>query len=312
MKVFIFPGQGSQSVGMGKALAENFQEAREVFQEVDEALAFNLSKLMFDGPIETLTMTEHTQPALMAVSMAVIRIMQKQGGLTLDQVCRYVAGHSLGEYTALAAADAFSLSDCAKILQIRGRAMQAAVPGGIGGMVALIGVTPEDAAALARDAAGGQVCQLANDNGGGQIVISGHMEAMDRAIELAGQRGIKRAIKLPVSAPFHSALMEPAAKAMEEALAAVKLRSPIVPVVANVTVEPVTDPDTIRALLVKQVCGQVRWRETVEFFKKQDIQECYEIGSGKVLSGLVKRIEKELPCTSIESPQEIEALLLKV
>lgn len=307
---FVFPGQGSQSVGMGKDLAEAFPVAKHVFQEVDDALNQNLSKIIFEGPADSLTLTENTQPALMATSIAVLRILEKEGKFHLKDRCSYVAGHSLGEYSALTAANALTLTDAAKLLRIRGNAMQEAVPAGQGAMAALLGVEFDKANDIAKQASGsGDICQSANDNGGGQVVLSGSTAAIDRAIALAPEFGIKRAIKLPVSAPFHCTLMEPAARAMEEALANATMKSPDVPLIANVTADEVTEPEEIKKLLVQQVTGTVRWRESVLALKAKGVDNIIEIGAGKVLAGLVKRIDKELVATSIQTPADIDAFL---
>lgn len=305
---FTFPGQGSQAVGMGKALAEAFPEARAVFDEVDEALGEKLSAIVFEGPEETLTLTANAQPALMAVSMAVIRVLEAKGFSLKDKVA-YVAGHSLGEYSALCAAGTFSLADTARLLRIRGNAMQRAVPVGEGAMAAIIGLEHGDVQAVCTKASAGGVCQIANDNGGGQIVISGAKAAVEKAAALATERGAKRAIMLPVSAPFHSALMAPAAEAMREALAAVTMNDPVVPLIANVRAAPVTDAHEIAALLVEQVTGQVRWRETVEWFAGHGVTALYEIGSGKVLTGLARRISKDMTGVAVGTAEEIEAAL---
>lgn len=306
-RALTFPGQGSQAVGMGQDLAEAFAAAREVFQEVDEALKQKLSALMFEGPADTLTLTENAQPALMAVSLAVIRVLERDCGFSFAPHVAYVAGHSLGEYSALAAAGALGLADTARLLKRRGQAMQRAVPVGEGAMAALLGVELDGAKRLAEEAAKGEVCAIANDNGAGQVVISGKKSAIDRAIALASAHGIKRAMPLPVSAPFHSPLMAPAAREMEEALAGIAIAPPKVPVIANVTAEPVSDPDRIRALLVEQVTGLVRWRETVERFKGLGVTQAVEAGAGKVLTGLAKRIDRELEAVAIGTPADIEA-----
>lgn len=306
---FTFPGQGSQAVGMGRDLAESFPEAREVFEEVDDALAQHLSKIMWEGPEDDLTLTANAQPALMAVSMAIVRVMEK-GGLSLGDKVAYVAGHSLGEYSALAAAKTFSLGDAARLLRIRGDAMQAAVPVGEGGMAAIIGLEAEALEEVCRIAAvGDSVCQIANDNGGGQLVISGAKAAVEEAAKLASERGARRAIMLPVSAPFHSELMAPAAERMREALAVVTVSDPIVPLVSNITARPVTDAQEIIGRLVEQVTGRVRWRETVEWFSENDVDTLYEIGAGKVLTGLARRINRELSVTAVNSPAGIETAM---
>jgi [acyl-carrier-protein] S-malonyltransferase len=310
---FIFPGQGSQAVGMGRDLAAAFAPARQVFEEVDEVLKQKLSKLMFEGPGDELTLTENAQPALMAVSLAVLRVLQAEGGITLQDKVALVAGHSLGEYSALAAADAFSIADTAKLLKLRGQAMQKAVPAGQGAMAALLGVemamAQEICAAAEQGPAGREVVGCANDNGGGQVVISGHKAAVERAIEIAKSKGVKRAMLLPVSAPFHCALMAPAADAMAEAFANTPPRPPIVPVVANVTAQKVTDPGQIRDLLVAQVTATVRWRESVTEMAALGVDSFIELGAGKVLAGLVKRIAPDAAALSASSPADIEALL---
>lgn len=309
MKVaFTFPGQGSQSVGMGKELADGFAEARAVFDEVDEALGEKLSDIMWNGPEETLTLTANAQPALMAVSIATIRVMQARG-LDLTSKVAYVAGHSLGEYSALCAAGTFSLADTARLLRIRGNAMQAAVPAGKGAMAAIIGLEHAAVQAICQSVSSLGACQIANDNGGGQLVISGEKAAVEKAAELAKEQKALRAIMLPVSAPFHSTLMAPAADAMAEALSKVSVKSPAVPVIANVRAAPVTDPAEIVPLLVEQVTGQVRWRETIEWFAENGVTSLYEIGSGKVLTGLVRRIDKSLAGTAVNTPADIEAAL---
>jgi [acyl-carrier-protein] S-malonyltransferase len=304
---FTFPGQGSQAVGMGKALAERFAQAKAVFAEVDDALGQNLSGLMFEGPDADLTLTANAQPALMAVSLATIRVLEAEAGLDLARDAAYVAGHSLGEYSALAAARAFSIADAARLLRIRGNAMQAAVPAGEGAMAALLGLDFDAAAAVAAEAAQGQICQAANDNGGGQVVVSGAKAAVERACEIAKTKGARRAVMLPVSAPFHCDLMQPAADAMAEALAKVTVSKPIVPVVANVLASAISDPDAIRQALVKQVTGTVRWRECVGYMAAQGVQVFYEVGSGKVLTGLVKRLAEGAEGMAIGTPDDIEA-----
>ncbi len=305
---FTFPGQGSQAVGMGKDLAETFPEARAVFAEVDEALGQNLSAIMFEGPEETLTLTANAQPALMAVSIAVMRVLEARGLSLKDQVS-YVAGHSLGEYSALCAAGTFSLADTARLLRIRGNAMQSAVPVGEGAMAAIIGLEQADVEAICQEVSTGGSCQIANDNGGGQLVISGSKPAVEVAARLATEKGAKRALMLTVSAPFHSALMAPAADAMREALANVAAKAPVVPVVANVRAVPVSDPQEIVRLLVEQVTGQVRWRETVEWFARNDVTTLYEVGSGKVLTGLARRIDKSVTGIAINTPADIDSAL---
>lgn len=307
-RAFVFPGQGSQAVGMGKDLGEAFAVARAVYQEVDDALGQALSALMFEGPSDELTLTENAQPALMAVSMAVIRVLESQG-LDLKAAGQFVAGHSLGEYSALCAAGALTIGDTARLLKVRGQAMQKAVPVGQGAMAALLGLDLEQAQEIAAAAAQGEVCQAANDNAPGQIVVSGTKAAVERAIALAAEKGAKRSVLLPVSAPFHCALMQPAADAMAEALAGVSIQAPVIPVVANVTASAVTDPETIRRLLVEQVTGAVRWRESVLFMKEQGVTALVECGAGKVLSGLAKRIDKEVSGQALNSPADIEAFV---
>ena len=304
---FTFPGQGSQAVGMGKALADAFPEARAVFDEVDAALGEKLSAVMWDGPVETLTLTQNAQPALMAVSLATIRVLEAEAGLDLARDAAFVAGHSLGEYSALAAAGTFSIADAARLLRIRGNAMQAATPVGTGAMAAILGLDFEAVVAVAAEAAQGEVCQAANDNGGGQVVISGHRSAVDRACEIAKAKGAKRAIPLPVSAPFHCALMQPAADAMAEALSKVAVRAPVVPVVANVLAAPVSDPAEIVRRLVEQVTGTVRWRECVVAMAGAGVSTFYEVGSGKVLTGLVKRIAEGASGIAIGTPDDVAA-----
>ena len=294
---------------MGRELAEAFPVAREVFEEVDDALGFNLRRVMLEGPEADLQLTENAQPALMAMSLAVLRVLQTQGNFELGAKCSFVAGHSLGEYSALTAAGTFSLADAARVLKERGRAMQQAVPVGKGAMAALLGVELDIAEEIAAAAAQGGVCAAANDNAPGQIVISGDAEAVDRALAIAAERGFKRAIKLPVSAPFHCALMQPAADRMAEVLATTKVSFPAVPVVANVTAVPSSDPDEIRKLLIQQVTSRVRWRECVLAMKGHNIDTIVEIGAGKVLTGLTKRIDKELTGISVSSPADVEAFL---
>jgi [acyl-carrier-protein] S-malonyltransferase len=304
---FVFPGQGSQAVGMGKALASNFAPARTVFEEVDAALNDKLSAIIFDGPIETLTLTENAQPALMAVSLAVMRVLETEAGFDLKREAQFVAGHSLGEYSALAAAGAFSIADAARLLRTRGQAMQKAVPVGAGAMAALIGLEFDAAAAIAAEAAQGQVCQAANDNGGGQVVVSGDKAAVERAVDIAKTKGAKRAMLLPVSAPFHCALMQPAAEVMARALANVSVKAPVVPVVANVLANAVQEPSEIIQALVRQVTGTVRWRESVAFMANAGVVSFYEIGAGKVLSGLIKRIAGAASTAAIGNPEDIAA-----
>ncbi len=314
---FIFPGQGSQAVGMGRDLAAAFSAAREVFQEIDETLKQNLSRLMFEGPGEELVLTENTQPALMAHSLAVLRVLEKEGGFTLRQKVAVVAGHSLGEYSALAAAGSFSIPDAVRLLKLRGQSMQQAVPSGEGAMAALLGAEMAQAQAICGEAApvpGGdppetEVIQPANDNGAGQIVISGHRGAVERAVAIASTKGIRRAMLLPVSAPFHCALMAPAADAMAEALENTPPGAPVVPLIANVSAAKATDPALIRDLLVRQVTAMVRWRECVNAMVELGIDSFVELGSGKVLSGLIRRIAPDAATASAATPAEVEALL---
>jgi [acyl-carrier-protein] S-malonyltransferase len=308
-RAFVFPGQGSQAVGMGADLAAAFATARDVFQEVDEALKQNLSKLMREGPESDLVLTENAQPALMAVSLSVVRIIEKDGGKSLASLASHVAGHSLGEYSALAAIGALKLDDAARLLKLRGQAMQKAVPVGVGAMAALLGIELEPAQEACKEAAQGEVVAVANDNGGGQVVVSGHKGAVERAIEAAKPRGAKRGMLLPVSAPFHCLLMKPAADAMQEALAKVTLGTPRVPLVANVLAAEVTNPETIKQRLVEQVTGMVRWRESVQYMKSQGVEGLVECGSGKVLSGLVKRIDRDMTGLALNTPADIEAFL---
>jgi [acyl-carrier-protein] S-malonyltransferase len=302
----VFPGQGSQSVGMGKALADAFPVARDVFDRVDAALGEPLSQLMFEGPEAELTRTANTQPALMAVSLAALRVLEVEAGFPVTQAA-YVAGHSLGEYSALAAARAFEVETAARLLRLRGEAMQRAVPAGQGAMAALLGVEEDQARAIAADAAEGDTCDIANDNGGGQIVVSGTAAAVERAVSIAKGRGVKRAVMLQVSAPFHCRLMAPAADAMRDALAGADIRPPAVPVIANMLAEPITSPDAIRQALIEQVCGTVRWRESVRFMADAGVTEFIEVGSGKVLAGLGKRIAPEASARSIGTPDDIAA-----
>ena len=307
---FVFPGQGSQAVGMGQALAEAFPVARHTFEEVDDALGQGLSKLMLAGPEDELRLTANAQPALMAVSMAVVRVLESEGKWRLADKAAFVAGHSLGEYSALAAAGSLRLGDAARLLRRRGQAMQEAVPVGEGAMAALLGLDLEAAQAVAAEAAqGGEVCAAANDNAPGQVVISGHTAAVERACEIAKTKGAKRAVLLPVSAPFHCSLMAPAAEVMAEALAGVEVAMPAVPLVANVTASHLSDPEEIRRKLVEQVTGMVRWRECVGYMAGQGVETVIELGAGKVLSGLTKRIDRALTAHSVETPQEVEAVL---
>ena len=305
---FTFPGQGSQSVGMGKDLAGAFADARRVFDEVDEALGEKLSTLIWEGPEEKLTLTANAQPALMAVSLAAFRALESRG-FSLKGKVGYVAGHSLGEYSALAAAGFVSVADAARLLRIRGNAMQSAVPVGEGAMAAIIGLEQPEVEAACAEAAKGSVCQIANDNGGGQLVISGAKAAVELAAKLCSEKGAKRALMLSVSAPFHSALMQPAAEAMREALANVSRHAPVVPVVSNVSVTPTSDPETIAARLVEQVTGRVRWRETVEWFGANGVATLYEVGAGKVLSGLARRINRDIAVANIGMPADVDAAL---
>ena len=302
---FVFPGQGSQAVGMGKTLAEAFAPARAVFEEVDAALGERLSAIMWNGPAETLTLTENAQPALMAVSLAALRTLEAEAGVELARDAAFVAGHSLGEYSALAAARSLSAADAARLLRIRGRAMQKAVPVGAGAMAALIGVEIDKARTIAAEAAAAGICEVANDNGGGQVVLSGEKAAVERAVEIAKTHGVKRAMLLPVSAPFHCRMMQPAAEAMSEALSKVSVGAPAVPVVANVLAAPITDPAGIVASLVRQVTGLVRWRESVEFMVKDGVTTFYEVGAGKVLAGLIKRVAEAASASSIGTPDDI-------
>ena len=307
MRAFIFPGQGSQAVGMGKAIAEAFAPAREAFEEVDDALGRNLSRLMWEGPDSELTLTENTQPAVMAVSMAIIRVLQREAGLDLARHARLVAGHSLGEYSALCAAGAFTLPDTARLVRLRGVAMQAASPVGVGAMSALIGIDIDVAEAAVKEASDTGVVVVANDNAPGQIVISGETAAVDKAGEIAKTKGARRVIPLAVSTANHSPLLRPAGERMREALAEIVIRPPAVPVVANVTAAEVSEPDTIRRLLAEQVTSRVRWRESVAAFRGLGCTSTVEVGGNKVLTGMVKRIDKELQTISLDSPADIEA-----
>jgi [acyl-carrier-protein] S-malonyltransferase len=300
---FVFPGQGSQSVGMGKGLADAFAAARQVFEEVDTALGERLSAIMWDGPAERLTLTENAQPALMAVSLAALRVLETDAGVDLARDVAFVAGHSLGEYSALAAAHSLTIADAARLLRIRGRAMQKAVPVGAGAMAALIGVDLAQARAIAAEAGG--ICAAANDNGGGQVVLSGEKAAVERAVEVAKAKGVKRAMMLPVSAPFHCPLLRPAAEAMAEALSRVAVAPPRVPLVANVRAEPISDPTVIVRSLIEQVTDTVRWRESVLFMAQAGVTNFYEIGTGKVLAGLIRRIAETAKASSIGTPEDI-------
>jgi len=304
----VFPGQGSQAVGMGRALAENFPAARQAFDEIDAALGEKLTTVMWQGPAETLTLTENAQPALLAVSVAALRVLESEAGFDVEREAAYVAGHSLGEYSALAAAGSLDPADAARLVRIRGRAMQQAVPVGVGAMAALLGLEFDAAAAIAAEAAQGQVCQAANDNGGGQVVVSGDRAAVERAVELAKARGARRAMMLTVSAPFHCALMQPAADAMAQALATTQVRAPKVPVVANVLARPISEPNEIVRSLVAQVTGTVRWRESVAFMAQAGVKAFYEVGAGKVLSGLVKRIADGATGIAVGTPEDIAAV----
>jgi [acyl-carrier-protein] S-malonyltransferase len=304
---FVFPGQGSQAVGMGKALAEAFAPARAVFDEVDATLGEKLTAIMWDGPAERLTLTENAQPALMAVSLAAFRVLQAEAGIDLKRDVQFVAGHSLGEYSALAAAGAFTIADAARLLRTRGRAMQQAVPVGTGAMAALLGMELDAATEVAAEAAAGEVCQVANDNGGGQVVVSGDKAAVERAVEIAKAKGARRAMLLQVSAPFHCALMQPAADAMAEALYKIDVKAPVVPVVANVLAKPISDPQEIVRRLVQQVTGTVRWRECAAFMAGEGVTRFYEIGSGKVLTGLLKRIAEGATGMVVGTPADVTA-----
>ena len=309
---YTFPGQGSQQVGMGAELAQSFESARHVFEEVDEALGQKLSQIAWEGPEDTLTLTENAQPALMAVSLAAARVLENEKGIPLKSTARFVAGHSLGEYSALAASGALSIADTARLLKIRGKSMQAAVPVGEGAMAALLGLDLPEAQNLAEAAAEGDVCQAANDNAPGQVVVSGSKAAVERAVELAPEFGARRAVLLPVSAPFHCALMQPAADAMAEALAEVEIKPPVAPLIANVVAGEITDPEEIRKRLVEQVTGAVRWRESVLYMAGAGVTTLYEIGAGRVLTGLARRIERSLEANSVGTPDEVEAAAEKL
>ena len=308
-RAFVFPGQGSQAVGMGKALAEAAPAAKLAFEEVDEALKQNLSRLMFHGPEDELVLTENAQPALMAMSVAVVRVLESEGGVEFNKACALVAGHSLGEYSALTAARAFSLADAARLLKRRGQAMQRAVPLGEGAMVAILGLALDEVREIAADSAAGEVCDVANDNAPDQSVLSGAAAAVGRAATLAAARGAKRTIRLPVSAPFHCALMAPAAEEMEQALADTSIAAPLVPIVSNVTAQAERDPDTIRRLLVDQICAMVRWRECVLSMREQGIDTLIELGAGKVLSSLVRRVDRDITTHSVQTPADIDSIL---
>ncbi|MBO6855169.1 MAG: ACP S-malonyltransferase [Marivivens sp.] len=307
MHAFVFPGQGAQTIGMGKALADTFPAAKAVFDVVDEALGEKLSTLIWEGDIAELTLTKNAQPALMATSIAALRALESEGVNVADAA--FVAGHSLGEYSALAAAGAISVADTARLLRTRGTAMQEAVPVGVGAMAALLGLDFETAQAVADEAAQGDVCQAANDNDPGQVVVSGHKAAVERAVEIAKEKGAKRALLLPVSAPFHCTLMEPAAEVMAEALDGVEIRKPVVPLVANVIAQSVQEPAEIRALLIEQVMGSVRWRESVSWMAGQGVTEMWEIGAGKALSGMIKRIDRSVATRAIGAPEDVAAAI---
>ena len=308
-KAIVFPGQGSQAVGMGQALAEASPAARLVFEEVDDALSQNLTKIMFEGPDDELRLTENAQPALMAVSMAIVRVLSEEGGVSLDDKADFVAGHSLGEYSALAAAGSFILSDTARLLKLRGQSMQEAVPVGDGAMAALLGLDFDAAKEVADEASQGEVCDVGNDNAPGQVVLSGATAAIERAVGIAKEKGARRAVLLPVSAPFHCSMLAPAAEAMENALGETEIAAPSPVLVANVTASSVQDPPIIRRQLVEQVTGMVRWRESVLYMKEQGVDTLIELGTGNVLTGLARRIDRELTGRSIQSPDDIEALL---
>ncbi len=303
-RAFVFPGQGAQTIGMGKALADAYPAARAIFDEVDEALGEKLSDLIWEGDVAELTLTQNAQPALMATSMAAMRALEAEGASI--SMASYVAGHSLGEYSALAAAGALSVADTARLLRTRGQAMQSAVPVGEGAMAAVLGLDLEAVRLVAEEAAQGEVCQAANDNDPTQVVVSGAKAAVERAAEIAKEKGAKRAIMLPVSAPFHCALMQPAADVMADALAAVEIKAPAVPLVANVRADAVTDPDVIRQLLVEQVTGSVRWRESVQYMVAQGVTEAWEIGAGKALSGMIRKIDRALACTAVGTPEDVQ------
>lgn len=304
-RAIIFPGQGSQAIGMGKELADNFAAARDVFQEVDDALSQKLSALMFEGNPDELTLTENAQPAIMAVSMAALRVLEKETGFKVESAS-FVAGHSLGEYSALCAAHSISLTETARLLKLRGQAMQRAVPAGKGAMAALLGADYALAEEISKEAAQSEICAIANDNAAGQVVLSGTLAAVERAMEIAKSKGVKKAVMLAVSAPFHCPLMAPAAGVMQDALAVATIGTPLVPLVANVTASAVSDPKRIRELLVEQVTGMVRWRESIHYLKAQGVESVLELGAGKVLSGLVKRTEPEIDTSNVGTPADLE------
>ena len=306
MRAFVFPGQGAQTIGMGQDLAASYPAAKAVFEEVDDALGQDLSGLIWNGDIETLTLTANAQPALMATSLAALHALEAEG-LGLETAC-FVAGHSLGEYSALAAAGAMTIADTARLLRIRGTAMQEAVPVGVGAMAAILGLDFAAVSAVAEAAAQGEVCQAANDNDPGQVVVSGHKAAVERALDLAKEAGAKRAVLLPVSAPFHCALMQPAAERMSQALAEVEIRTPSVPVVANVRASAQSDPDLLRSLLIEQVTGAVRWHDSMAYLAAAGVTEIWEVGAGKALSGMIRRIDRAIACQAIGSPEDIAKL----
>ncbi len=311
-RAFLFPGQGSQFVGMGKDLAGAFTEARLTFEEVDDALSSKLSSVIFDGPEQELNLTENTQPALLAVSTALMRVLSREGGIRIEKAASFAAGHSLGEYSALAAVGAIDLADTARLVRRRGKAMQHAVPVGVGTMAAILGLEFGKVEEITRYVSGEEVCQSANDNSPGQVVISGHKGAVEKAVALASEHGARRAVMLPVSAPFHCTLMAPAAQSMAQALADTDIRPPFIPVVSNVTGQGVHDPNDIRRLLVDQITSMVRWRESVQWMREQGVTEMIEIGPGKVLTGLVRRIEKDVQTANVGTVQELEALINKL
>lgn len=311
-RAFVFPGQGSQSVGMGVELAESFPAARYIFQEVDDALEQNLSRLMFEGPEDELTLTENAQPAIMAVSLAAVKAIEEQGGFPLSSMGAFVAGHSLGEYSALAAMDAFSVREAAQLLRTRGKAMQKAVPVGEGAMAAVMGLDIDTVLEITREAAQSECCELANDNAPGQVVVSGHKAAVERAARIAKERGAQRTVMLPVSAPFHCGLMAPAAEAMEGALAEAEISTPNLPIVSNVTAYALESPDEIRHRLVEQITHPVRWRESVEYMRDKEVTSVLELGAGKVLTGLIRRIDRAIKTSAINGPRDVEAFLTQL